>query len=390
MSVHLLYVCCTRCSPPMVVKWITCFLAISLYVGPAMAQNKSKFGFNSGYWPGPHTMETVRVSSLEAALNDQHPERILAVKIAANSDRLSEIKKLTALQFLYLDNTFTTNSYYLKEEAIAVFFQILGGMQTLEYLSVHDAKLLPYMKGLKLKGLKLHHFDTDAFRDNILSFPQLELLIIRGPDMTALPEEIGGLANLKQLETYTLNLLTLPPSISNLNKLIVLKLMVGKLNDLPDNFSNFTALEYLSITGLTMFKRFPSEVCEIETLIELELDLRKVNVISDDIGGLKRLSKLSFGECHNLQKLPSTIGNLPNLEEIYLGYAENIFNLDELSLMLRPFTLVLNRCKYVRLANLLVDNPKLKAIAVPDDTLPGIIRKLKKILGDERVLLIQF
>lgn len=74
-------------------------------------------------------------------------------------------------------------------------------------------------------------------------------LEIWGKESTTLPESIGNLESLKNLDLEHNELTTLPESIGKLKRLTYLYLYDNQLETLPDSFSNLTMLKELDLRG---------------------------------------------------------------------------------------------------------------------------------------------
>jgi len=96
------------------------------------------------------------------------------------------------------------------------------------------------------------------------------VLNLRRLNLKYLPEEIGGLENLEELNAISNQIKELPKSIGNLRKLRVLKLNSNELKYLPE-----------------------------------------------EIGGLENLEELN-AISNQIEELPKSIGNLRNLRELYV------------------------------------------------------------------------
>lgn len=345
---------------------------------------KTSFGFNSGYIDAVFTKETEIYPSLEAALKS--PDSVKAVIISATSKCLADIKKLKKLKFLYLDNTFTDNSFYLSKEGTETFFIIFGGLPELEYISIYDSKLLPYLKHLKLlKGLKIMKFDWNIFQSSVKSFEQLELLIIDDPQVTQLPNALGQLLSLKQLEIYATNITELP-EMTLLQNLVVFRSMFGKITDLHETFAALENLKYLEIKGMVNFKKFPVGICNLKNLCELYIELRNATPLPDSIGNLTNLKILHLYDCQKIYKIPQTITKMSELEEICLSDAYYTIDVISLTLIDHPFTLILINCDYERIAKQLATAINLKELVIPSATLPKIVSEIEKVFPKEKII----
>jgi Leucine-rich repeat (LRR) protein len=348
------------------------------------AQESEKFAFDSGYLDEEYTKNYKVYPNIKQAIESN--EDVYAVRVSAASKYLAEIKNLKKIKFLYLDETFTANSYYLAKEGIETFFKLFGQLPELEYICIYDSKLLQYMNHLTyLKGIKIKKFDWNIFQTYIKNYENLEILIIEDATITKLPSAIGRLKSLKQLEINATNIAVLPDFIL-LQNLVVLKLMIGKITDLPETFKLLQNLKYLKITGLTYFKKFPTEICNLTNLEELYLEVRNGRPLPQDIGNLTKLIKLYLYDCQKISSFPETIGNLKKIEEIYLSDAMASIDISAFNKIDHPFILLVNRCDYVKMAKNLTDINNLKAIVIPSSTYPSIIKKMEKYLNAEKII----
>ncbi len=351
------------------------------------SQEKTSFGLPTEYNKSEYCEYIQIVSSLEKALLT--PETTIAVKISANSKKLSELSTLNNLKYVYLDETFTSVSFYLTKEKMEQFFQKISEMPSVNYLSFYDSKLLqfhPYLKNIK--GLKINKLEDFNEHPQLLKLPLLEILIIKDPIVNYISSTIGQLKNLKQLELYTTDVLYFP-EVDQLSQLIVFKANIGKITQLHPSLTQLKNLRYLSINGLTNFKVFPEEICSLTNLEELHIELRNAQPIPDCIGMLSNLRILYLNDCQKIYEFPTSIAQLSKLNEIYLGDAPEHIQLSNLALLPSKFTLILNRCNYLGIAKQLNTIPKLKQLIVPTTILPKELKKLQEAIMAEKVIVQQ-
>lgn len=127
------------------------------------------------------------------------------------------------------------------------------------------------------------------------------------------PRLAKGIAEL-HLADYRLS--ALPEEIDNLSNLKFIDLRINKLKDLPPNFARLSTLEtaYLSHNH---FQTFPKVLTYNQNLTELDLASNKISSITADISQLQRLEKLSLA-VNLLSTLPESITNLTSLESLNL------------------------------------------------------------------------
>lgn len=368
------------------IKYFIILLSV-IFHSNLFGQIKTTFSLPTPYNQATYNQEIEIVSSLEKAL--ANPETTIAVKIAANSKKLNEITSLKNLSYVYLDETFTSVSFYLTKEKMEQFFQKIAEMPSVNFLSIFDSKLLQYHPYLQnIKGLKIDKLEDFNDHPQLLKLPLLEVLIIKDPIVNYIPSTIGQLKNLKQLELYTTDVLYFP-ELAQLSQLIVLNTNIGKITQLHPSLTQLKNLHYLSINGLTNFKNFPEEICQLTNLEELHIELRNAQPLPESIGLLHNLKILHLNDCQKIYEFPSSFSQLTKLSEIYLGDAPEHIKLDNLSVLPIPFTLILNRCNYFGIAKQLNTIPKLKQLIVPTTILPKELKKLQEAIMAEKVIIQQ-
>lgn len=167
-------------------------------------------------------------------------------------------------------------------------------------------------------------------------------------DLETLPEEIGNLMNLTEINLHkAYGLRSLPPEIGQLKKLTSLRVNATQLEALPKEIGDCEALECLfasntpiisvppeigklkklrvltlSGTGIT---DLPNSLCELTSLEELYLSFTDLTALPEDIGNLQNLRLLRLFGC-KLKTLPRSMRQLKNLR--HLNVYDN-FELDE-------------------------------------------------------------
>ncbi len=208
-------------------------------------------------------------------------------------------------------------------------------------LGLHNRfiKTLPESIG-NLKSLE----ELDLSRTNLSTLPEsignlksLEELDLSDNNFTTLPESIGNLKSLKDLNLAGNRLTTLPESISNLKSLHTLILDANKLSTLPESFWRLKNLENLNL-GHNNFTTLPELIGNLSSLKVLWLINNKLSTLPKSIGNLKSLENLNLGY-NNFTTLPESIGNLKSLEKLFLNrnklttLPESVSNLKSLHIL---------------------------------------------------------
>lgn len=359
-------------------------LVISLlFLNNVFALKKCSFGISTGVNNPVYTQNIIVYEGIKEA--DDSKDSIIAISISATEKNLPELRKFTNLQFIYLDNTFTTNSFYLSINQLEAFFSILGDLPNLHYISIYDSKLLTYFdKLVSLHGIAIENCDWNIFQQKIRLFKSLKILKIKDNLLYQLPSIIDQLTSLEQLEIEANNLNNLP-NLTRLQLLQVLIMKIGAVKLLPQTFSLLENLKYLSVKGLTNFEYFPIEITNLTNLEELHLELRNGKPIPSEIEKLQKLKKLYLYDCQRIDSFPKSIKNLKELEYIYLSDTRPSFSISNLNLLQTKYTLVLNRCQYVQIAKDLTNEKNISMIILPSDILPSELTKIKKTLPNTKI-----
>ena len=370
-------------------KFLTLLVAL-LGLCPCLsrAEKKISFGFKTEF-SSAKVSEAFVLYSFEAAL--QNPTEVVAVSVSGNDKNLPEIKKLTHLKYLYLDPSFSTNSFYLTSEGIGIFFNALKELNTVEFISICDYGLLDKViqsTSGKLKGITLNTVCNQLFERNATFWNSIEYLSIKDPAITSLKLPYSN--SIRQFEINAANLARLDESMCQLVSLEVLKIQTGKITSMPVSFINLSNLKYLSISGTENFKLFPTQLFDATSLEELHVDLQYVKFIPEEISKLKKLRRLYLNGAIRLKELPKGLATINTLEELYIGSWDTPYNIDAISDISHPFLLILNVCDYSKIINLIPDYKNLTACVVPTSILPKELKKIKNLLGENKVRVMEF
>ncbi|ORY52888.1 L domain-like protein [Rhizoclosmatium globosum] len=153
----------------------------------------------------------------------------------------------------------------------------------------------------------------------VLELPQCNLV-------GSIPEEIGLLSNLQNLDLYA-NSLTgeIPSSIGNL---VNLRLLVLCENEelggmLPSTMGCLTSLVTFRANTTNIMGPIPVEFGNLKRLETLSLSLNEnpamPNHIPPELGTLSRLKKLHLCGCHLIGRIPPELGHLASLTSVLLA-----------------------------------------------------------------------
>jgi len=177
-----------------------------------------------------------------------------------------------------------------------------------------------------------------------------------------LPEGIGLMNWLEELNLQGNKLKKLPAGIFELKELKKLNLSGNKLEELPDSFSSFSKLVHLNLSSIE-FAAIPESIFSLSKLISLDLSWnRNISELSPLIANLKNIEELDL-ETNALTSVPVELGSLKNLKVLAIN--QNQFTSFPESI-----------CELSTLEELNIGNQKIAAL--PSD-MKGL-KKLKKLI----------
>ncbi|MDA3050048.1 hypothetical protein OFO03_03740 [Campylobacter sp. JMF_02 ED1] len=169
----------------------------------------------------------------------------------------------------------------------------ITNLQNLEYLSTSFENFPQNFSNLQnLKILSISNVSQENFME-ILKLHNLEDLQLNDSNITTIPDEIENLANLKRFEYTRGSLKTISPKIANLKNLETLLIYDNKdLSALPENIGELTKLRDLNI-GFTGITKLPSSIVNLKNLFHIDiLDLPIQNQeILQEMPNLKIITK---------------------------------------------------------------------------------------------------
>lgn len=190
-----------------------------------------------------------------------------------------------------------------------------------------------------LRKLSLNNNDITTLPDFANNgFKRLEELHLANNRLTQLPESIGLLENLVNLDVSKNRLTFLPKNLQLLSNLKKLDLNTNYLQEFPIDITLLDTLVYLNFQKNEL-RTIPSAIGNLKHLAELYLDTNRLTILPDSIGELTSLKIIGLSD-NLLTTIPCTIGNLRTLTNVHLdgnrltslpdsiGNLSNVYQLD--------------------------------------------------------------
>ncbi|KAF7851513.1 hypothetical protein BT93_L3789 [Corymbia citriodora subsp. variegata] len=171
----------------------------------------------------------------------------------------------------------------------------IGNLQHLDYLEIKSEAIESLLKSIDgLKSLAMLRIDQR---------------------LSMLPHSIGNSAKVKHLILPQRELRKLPNSIGQLESLLELDVQFLKISELPHSIGNLERLKVLRCSHCHL-EKLPDSIGSLRSLVKLDLSGSRIKSLPDCIGNLKMLKVLNLNDSR-ISELPKTIGMLENLERLY-------------------------------------------------------------------------
>ena len=202
-----------------------------------------------------------------------------------------------------------TAKRYLKHGVIPNEAYVLGLLEILGLVSF--SKLSPYVIRW-YQEYEYSNFKLDK-RGHITS---LSMVGYEDSCVNLIPEQIGELKYLEELNLTHNFFRELPESIGSFESLKKLDLFFNRIEKLPESIGMLKSLKYLDLSD-NKLQILPESIGSLESLEELNLYGNNIVKLPESIGRLRSLKNLNV-ESNKLQELPESLFTLTALYDIRL------------------------------------------------------------------------
>jgi len=220
----------------------------------------------------------------------------------------------------------TFAGYQITQETIDAF-STLTNVKKIDFNQCGYDLNLNFSKLKNAKSLTSLSIDTYNYFGNaqyLVEFPeslcqvkQLKELDIMDK-FTSLPSCIKKLKNLEKLDLSSNELIEIPNELGSLTKLKDLNLSYNSLTAVPTSLKNLSKLENLDLSK-NLITEVSSDICKLESLKILSLYSNEITKISSCIQNLSKLQELVVNS-NKLTTIPSGIYKLKSLETLDVSY----------------------------------------------------------------------
>ncbi|XP_035840776.1 disease resistance protein RUN1-like isoform X1 [Helianthus annuus] len=251
-------------------------------------------------WEGGKIMKKLKFLNL----SNSKELRSLDLGLTPNLERLNleDCKKLVAL---------VVHGGCLKT-LVYLNLSYCDSLKSLSFIEQFESLEVLDIGGLNLKEIP-DYIITGHSRNTLLE------LNLSWNMIEEVPLSIGNLHKLVSLNLYNCsNLKSLPGSICSLQHLRTLNLSYTVTKELPEDLGQLECLEELDLT-CTNVKHLPGSICILKHLNTLILwGCKYLEKLPEDVGQLESLGILDLRSCSNLREIPNSICKLKCLKELKL------------------------------------------------------------------------
>ena len=178
----------------------------------------------------------------------------------------------------------------------------------------------------KLLGLDaLERLSINEFPEWMVDLKRLKILAINCRRLPGIPEVLGNMTDLEELEFWLKGGEDFPLEFGKLKKLVILKIHADRISDTVDRVKQ---VKHLELGKDSRLKSIPHTIGNLRELRHLHLVGTESSFLPGEIGNLSNLEVLNLSKSH-IKSLPQTIGNLKSLTHLNLSGMKNLRSLPE-------------------------------------------------------------
>ena len=289
-----------------------------------------EIGLNPLRWIVKNETSSIVLKTIRELLKNYDNQNLEVLKIEFN-DRLETIASYLGVvreeASFFMD--FTTNINDSKKYRLNQLSEILEGDDAIcaldknrhvKSLSFSLQASLPESIGSlsRLKNLDLSYNKLKILPNSFSKLSKLKSLDLSWNDFVSLPTALCNLNSFKliKLEANHNDINNIPEWLQKFKHLKHLDLSHNNILDIPDSINSLKSLEYLDLSENNI-KEFPESIYSLTSLKTLRLSYNKIKRIPRSIGAFSSLKTLWLNN-NDVQEIPEPIGSLTLLENLNL------------------------------------------------------------------------
>ncbi len=174
---------------------------------------------------------------------------------------------------------------------------------------------LTYLRLSNLELILMH--ETNSIPKWIGNFSKMKIFQIanKRKKVKTIPESIGRLSNLFEIDVSDNNISTLPDSLFNLMNLTYLRLDNNNISSLSSRIKNLKKIKFIYFSNNPL-KKIPETICELNKLESLDLQNTMIVELPKCIDSMQSLEWIDVSGTQ-LTEFPVEILNAPKLKTIH-------------------------------------------------------------------------
>ncbi|MDJ1183337.1 leucine-rich repeat domain-containing protein [Roseofilum casamattae] len=168
-----------------------------------------------------------------------------------------------------------------------------------------------------LQELELEVNQLRSVPEGLGQLVNLQRLNLSGNELRSVPESLGQLVNLEWLHLSSNELRSVPESLGQLVNLQGLYLVSNQLSSVPESLGQLVNLQGLDL-GSNQLSSVPESLGQLVNLQGLYLVSNQLSSVPESLGQLVNLQGLDLGS-NQLSSVPESLGQLVNLQWLDLG-----------------------------------------------------------------------
>jgi len=169
----------------------------------------------------------------------------------------------------------------------------------------------------QLRNLDLSNNQLTILPEWLGQLSQLKILDLSNNQLTALPESLGQLSRLEMVHLTDNQLTTVPKSLSKLSRLQMIHLNSNQLTTVPESLGRLSQLQTLSLSN-NQLTTLPESLGQLSKLQNLYLNGNQLRALPESLGQLSQLKTL-FLSRNQFTALPESLGQLSGLQNLDLS-----------------------------------------------------------------------